>query len=93
VVPLQIPRERFRVVDLEDQVEPPGRFDLALCLEVAKHLSEPAGQRLVRFLTAVADCVVFSAAVPGQGGINHLNEQWPQYCQELFAAQGYGFED
>ena len=90
---LQIPRERFRVVNLEDDVELSGHFDLALCVEVAEHLSEPAGSRLVKLLTSVADVIVFSAAVPGQGGEGHITEQWPQYWQSLFAAEGYRFED
>ena len=90
---LEIPRERFRVVDFEEPVEPPGRYDLALCLEVAEHLSDSAGQRLVQFLTAASDLILFSAAVPGQGGMNHLNERWPHYWQDLFADRGYEFED
>lgn len=90
---LEIPREGFRVVDLEQPVDPPGRYDVALCLEVAEHLTEAAGRRLVPFLTSASDLIVFSAAVPGQGGTNHLNEQWPGYWQELFAEYGFRFED
>src|SRR3954467_15812084 len=87
---LQIPRSNFRVVDLESTVDPPGQYDLTLCLEVAEHLTEGAGQRLVHFLTACSDLVLFSAAVPGQGGEGHINEQWPRYWQERFDAHGYG---
>jgi SAM-dependent methyltransferase len=90
---LEIPRAQFRVVDLEGSVELPQRYDLALCLEVAEHLSEPAGRRLVRLLSSVSDVLVFSAAVPGQGGQYHINEQWPAYWQALFRAQGFRFED
>jgi len=90
---LQIPRGDFRVVDLEERVDSPGRYDLALCLEVAEHLTDPAGRRLVQFLTSASDRILFSAAVPGQGGDHHLNERWPQYWQQLFAGQGYRFDD
>ena len=38
---LHIPRESFRVVDFEERVDSPGRYDLALCLEVAEHLPIP----------------------------------------------------
>jgi len=90
---LDIPRACHEVVDLEADVPPPGRFDLAVCLEVAEHLTEPAGERLVRLLTSAADVVLFSAAVPGQGGDHHLNERWPDYWQGLFEAQGFGCDD
>ena len=90
---LEIPRERFRVVDFEQQLEPEAHFDLALCLEVAEHLTAPGGERLVRYLTRVADVVLFSAAVPGQGGQHHLTERWPCYWQDRFSANQYVCED
>jgi glycosyltransferase involved in cell wall biosynthesis len=36
-----------------------------------------------------ASVVLFSAAIPDQGGTAHLNEQWPSYWAELFARRGY----
>ena len=30
-----------------------------------------------------------SAAIPGQGGTKHVNEQWPAYWARLFAEHGY----
>jgi hypothetical protein len=44
-------------------------------------------------LTKSSDIVAFSAAVPGQGGTRHINEQWPAYWAERFAAQGFGCFD
>jgi hypothetical protein len=44
---------------------------------------------LVRLLTRAAPLVLFSAAVPGQGGVGHRNEQWPDYWRQLFAEHGY----
>ena len=78
-----------RVVDL--RTPPPlGRsFDLALCLEVAEHLPPSAGPRLVEYLCSLAPVALFSAAIPGQGGNDHLNEQWPSYWASLFARHGY----
>ncbi len=60
------------------------RYDLAVCLEVAEHLPEASASKLVRQLTSAAPAVLFSAAVPGQGGTNHINEQWPDYWDGLF---------
>jgi hypothetical protein len=36
---------------------------------------------------------VFSAAIPGQGGTNHLNEQWPTHSVNRFAQAGYDVFD
>lgn len=90
---LAIPHARFRVVDLEMPLQSMGRFDLAVCLEVMEHISADAGDRLVRFLTETADTILFSAAVPGQGGSNHVNEQWPAYWQARFRRYGFDFDD
>ena len=37
----------------------------------------------------VAPVVLFSAAIPGQGGVGHKNEQWPDYWANRFATHGY----
>ncbi len=92
---LVIPQEDLLFADLEklDTFPTDRKFDLAVCLEVAEHLDEGAAKNLVSFLTHLADAVVFSAAIPLQGGINHINEQWPTYWQELFAEEGFEFFD
>ena len=33
--------------------------------------------------------VIFSAAIPGQGGTGHLNEQFPAYWSKLFNENGF----
>jgi len=59
-------------------------FDLAVSLEVAEHLPEKIALSFVETLTQLAPVVLFSAAIPKQGGTNHINEQWPSYWAELF---------
>lgn len=86
---LQIPEDRFQVRDLARPVPASGRFGLALSLEVGEHLPPAAAVLLVRSLTAHADHVLFSAAVPGQGGEYHVNEQPLDYWRALFAQEGY----
>ena len=66
-----------------------GGYDLAVCLEVAEHLPESSASDLVRTLTTLAPIVLFSAAVPGQGGVGHINEQWPSYWKSRFEEQGF----
>lgn len=90
---LAIPEDRFRPLDLEQPLRLGRRFDLATCLEVAEHLRPEYAPILVRSLTSLAPVVAFSAAIPGQGGLGHVNEQWPDYWAELFAGEGFGLVD
>jgi hypothetical protein len=65
------------------------RFDLAMSLEVAEHLHEKAADNLVRQLTRLSDRILFSAAIPGQGGLHHLNERPPAHWAEKFQDCGF----
>jgi SAM-dependent methyltransferase len=78
----------FDARDLERSFAGPD-VDLVLSLEVAEHLSAARAPGLVGDLVAMAPAVLFSAAIPGQGGVGHLNEQWQSYWAELFSARGY----
>lgn len=69
------------------------RWPLALCLETAEHLTPAAGDHLVAELCRVADEIVWSAAIPGQGGDGHINEQWPEYWAERFGRHGWVLDD
>lgn len=81
----------FEVIDhdLSSAFSRSRQYDLALCLEVAEHLSPNSARTLVRSLTTLSDYILFSAAIPGQGGQNHLNEQWPTYWQKYFSEYGF----
>jgi len=70
-----------------------GTCDLAVCLEVAEHLTEIHAPRLIGGLCMLAPIVLFSAAIPGQGGYGHVNEQWPGYWAGMFGECGYGVSD
>lgn len=85
--------ELFLEVDLEKGFNLNKSFDLALCLEVAEHLSESSADTLVNTLVSLSDIILFSAAIPGQGGQNHLNEQWPEYWINKFKKKDYTFHD
>lgn len=90
---LAIPPENFVEHDLSTPLKLDRRFDLALSLEVAEHLPASAAQVFVQSLCDAADVVVFSAAIPGQGGRHHINERWPAYWAELFADLRYDCYD
>jgi SAM-dependent methyltransferase len=63
--------------------------DVVLCLEMAEHIPESDAETLVKLLCHMAPTVVFSAAIPRQGGQGHVNEQWPEYWARLFAKNAY----
>jgi|ERR1019366_2631873 SAM-dependent methyltransferase len=70
-----------------------GQFDLAQTLEVAEHLPESAASRFVAFLCSLSPVVLFSAAIPSQGGTSHVNERWPEYWADIFDKNGYSVFD
>jgi SAM-dependent methyltransferase len=86
-------KEEFMEADLENLGQLNYRFDLAICLEVAEHLAEASADNFIKSLVSLSDVVLFSAAIPHQGGQNHLNEQWPSYWAEKFGNYGYNFND
>ncbi len=86
---LEIERDAFLPADLTQPLRTGRRFDLAQSLEVGEHLPACAAETLVESLTTASDRVLFSAAVVGQGGEFHINEQPLSYWQGLFDARGY----
>jgi SAM-dependent methyltransferase len=86
---LLIEPARFFPHDLEKPLRLERSFDLAISLEVAEHLAPEAAATFVESLVRLAPAVLFSAAIPEQGGAGHLNEQWPGYWATLFAHHGY----
>ncbi len=86
---LQIDPDRFVRIDLRRPIPIDRTFDLAISLEVAEHVTPEQGDALVAKLTGMADFVLFSAAIPGQGGKHHVNEQWQSYWAERFAKAGF----
>lgn len=86
---LHIPPEKFLHLDLETPIVLPRKFDLVVSLEVAEHLSSGAAEQFIESLVNLGDIVLFSAAIPFQGGPHHVNEQWPEYWQTIFQRHDY----
>ncbi len=86
---LQIPNERFTAFDLKKPIPINRQFDLVISLEVAEHLPEDCAKTFIHSLTGLGPVILFSAAIPFQGGTNHLNEQWPDYWANHFNDNGY----
>ncbi len=84
-----LPTDRYRHVDLEKPFSLNERFDLCCCIEVAEHLEKSRADGFISDLCRLSDVIAFSAAIPGQGGKGHKNEQWQEYWCQKFVAQGY----
>ncbi len=74
----------FQRVDLRFPFVPEEKFDLAICFEVAEHLERHWSERLVDTLSECADVILFTGAVPGQGGTYHINEQPHEFWLDMF---------
>ena len=68
-------------------------YDLTVSVEVAEHLPSQFADRFIGLLTSVAPVILFSAAVPLQGGTGHVNEQWPSYWVPKFDSHGFRMID
>ena len=90
---LKIPADQFRRADLSGPLNVGRKFDLAISLEVAEHLPPARADGFVAELTGAADFVLFSAAIPFQGGYGHVNEQWQSYWAGRFARRGFAARD
>jgi SAM-dependent methyltransferase len=90
---LLIPRDKFIAHDLSQPLNINRKFDLVISLEVAEHIKPASADIFVESLVTHSDTILFSAAIPGQGGDGHLNEQWPSYWQEKFKKFDYDFYD
>lgn len=86
---LDIPPVRFLAHDLSRPLSLDRTFDLAVSLEVGEHLPSDRAPSYVEDLTRLSSFVLFSAAIPFQGGTNHVNEQWPEYWAALFEQWGF----
>lgn len=90
---MTIQEGEFYPRDLEKPVSFEEKFDLALSLEVAEHLSPYRAKGFVEDLCKLSDNVLFSAATVGQGGVGHINEQRLSYWIGLFVDKGYTMYD
>lgn len=85
---------RVHKFDLESDgqvgIEPAA---LVVSTEVAEHLPEHCADRYVDLCCKLSrSVVVMTAAIPGQGGTDHVNEQPNEYWIEKFQSRGWRFD-
>jgi len=86
---LAIPRSAFRALDVAAPFSLGRQFDLVQSLEVAEHLDASCADTFIANLVAHGTLILFSAAIPGQGGEHHVNEQPWEYWRQKFAAREF----
>jgi SAM-dependent methyltransferase len=86
---LMIKEEQFLPQDLEYGIYLNRCFDLVTCLEVAEHLKKESANNFIESLCGLGRIIIFSAAIPGQEGRNHINEQYPSYWRKLFKQNNF----
>ena len=86
---LLIPSSAFVPFDIVQPFDLGERFDMVQCLEVGEHVPTDSSRTLIANLVLHSDIILFSAAVPGQGGENHINEQPYEFWRSLLAAHGF----
>ena len=86
---LMISKDEFVGMDLRKEIDLGSRFELVISLEVEEHIDSRYASVFINNLTQHSDRILFSAAIPGQRGKDHVNERWPDYWINLFAQQGF----
>lgn len=75
-------RDDIRFLDLTKKIDLDRWFDLAMSIEVAEHIDEKYADLIIGNITRHTNLLIFSAATPGQGGYEHINEQPFEYWEK-----------
>ena len=90
---LYVPRECISGIDLEGEWTVSGKYDLIVSMEVAEHLTEKAANRLMDNACHATDKILFSAAIPGQPGQNHISCKWQSDWEAAFNNHSFQCHD
>lgn len=86
---LLIDSAKFREIDLNEKFNLGKKYDLVVSLEVAEHILPENAKGFIESICFHGDIVLFSAAIPGQEGTLHYNEQYIDLWIELFSQNGF----
>jgi SAM-dependent methyltransferase len=82
-----------RKFDLESAENFSEHADIVVSTEVAEHLPAQFADHFIDLLANIARVVILTAATPGQGGTDHVNEQPNGYWIEKFRQRAFRFEE
>ena len=82
------------MLDLSEPFDLKKKFDVVLSLEVAEHIPKQYEKTYINNLTKHAnDWIVLSWAIPGQGGVGHVNEQTNEYVLGVLGNVGFVYHE
>jgi hypothetical protein len=84
-----LPPNCFIYHDLTKPYFPTRKYDMAICCEVIEHIDDQHSDTVLDTITRCSDVCLWSAALPGQGGLNHVNEREESYWEEKFLHRGF----
>lgn len=84
-----IAESNYLQFDLRNDFKLNKKFDLAISVEVAEHIESQHELTFINNLCNCSNIVLFSAAIPNQGGTGHINERPCSYWCKLFTKYGY----
>ncbi|WIH87730.1 methyltransferase domain-containing protein [Brachyspira pilosicoli] len=87
---LLVPRKYIEIDNLESHINYSNKkYDLAISVEVAEHLDNSSSENFIKMLTSYSNVILFSAGIPYQSGVNHINCQSPDFWYKIFNSLGY----
>jgi len=86
---LSVPLKYFKSYDLTKELNLQRKYSLVISLEVIEHIDKKYEDIFFQNIIRHGDTILFSGAIPGQGGQNHVNEQWQTYWINKFAENGF----
>jgi len=84
-----IPNKNYLQRDLQKSVSLDMKMDLVISVEVGEHIESRYSHVFINTLCQHGDIILFSAALPYQGGTGHINEKPCSYWRDIFSDLDY----
>jgi hypothetical protein len=86
---LRIDKNEFVKHDISKEYNNENKYDLVISIETAEHIESEYKEVYINNLVKSGDIILFSAAIPGQWGIHHVNCNWLEYWVKMFNDRGF----
>lgn len=84
---------QFIPCNLDKEIPENLSADLLICTEVLEHITKKRSLQVLDFITSCSDIIIFSAAIPRQGGLGHINEQRHEFWIKEFKKREFDYAD
>lgn len=89
---MHIPESQYLQNDIRSRVHG-YHADLVICVEVIEHIDEEYEDTVLDNICAMSNTILFSGALPFQGGTGHVNEKPYSYWVEKFNRRGFYLDE